>query len=209
MNEMKKVEQLLIGLLALSLLCGCQSMGPQARIGSGLGVATGALAGAALGSHNNNQLEGAVIGGALGSLVGGTIGDSYDELDQRNRLARQNAIANQRQSAVTAQQLVELTASGLSEELILNQIQSNGSANRLSTEDLIGLKQRGVSDRVISAYQSHNGSSIQSGRQVFSAPVVIPFEGHYHRPYPNRYCPADPCRPRFRRADRFNIHVGF
>ncbi len=211
LNEMSRTSQFSLWLLGTFLFCGCQGFGPNARIGTGIGGTTGALAGAAIGSHNGNSLEGALLGGALGSLAGATIGDANDELDYRNRLARQNAKTRTQQAAVTALQLVEMTSSGLNEDLIINQMQANGCAAPLSTNELIALKQRGVSDRVISTFQNFRGANVPQVRQTYLAPIVVPYDGHH----PPRYfdgpqdCPHAPCPPRHRRANSFNFHVGF
>lgn len=190
---MSRILQLALLAICSVFFCGCQTMGPHARAGSGIGGSTGALAGAAIGSHRGNTLEGAIIGGALGTLAGATIGDSADEMEYRNRLIHQNEIRQVQQAAVTADQLIQMTASGLSDELIINQIQTSGCASNLSTNDLIALKQRGVSDRVISAYQNGWSGYSQGARPTYRPAVVIPYgrPPHHHRPYsgcPNEYC---------------------
>ena len=201
---MRQFLQLAFVTLCVLALSGCQTLGPNARAGTGVGGTMGALTGAAIGSRQGNALEGALIGATLGGLAGATIGDAADEVDYRNRLARQNQVQQIQQAAVTTEQLAQMTASGLSEELIINQIQTSGVATNLSTNDLINLKQRGVSDRVISAYQ--NGWARRYAAQPqFPPAVIVP----YGRPIPRRaFCPNEYYVPPYRRSG-FDFHIGF
>lgn len=201
---MNRITQLTIVTICVALLSGCQTMGPNARAGTGVGGTMGALTGAAIGSRQGNALEGALIGGTLGGLAGATIGDAADEVNYHNRIARQNQVQQIQQAAVTTEQLAQMSASGLSEELIINQIQTSGVATNLSTNDLINLKQRGVSDRVISAYQ--NGWRGRFANQPSYPPaILVP----YGRPLPRRrFCP-DEYYPPPRYGSGFDFHIGF
>lgn len=194
----------LLGLTSI-LWTGCHTMGPGARAGAGLGGSTGALAGAAIGSHHGNALEGALIGGALGTLAGATVGDSVDELEYRDAVTRQNALGQAHQQAVSVTQLIQMSGSGLGDELIINQIRSNGCQTRLTTQDLIQLKQQGVSDQVIHAYQTLSRGG--------AGPIDIycPYEPG---PIPGYACPPihrpiyrGP--PRHRSPLRFGVDIDF
>jgi hypothetical protein len=55
------------------------------------------------------------------------------------------------QAEVTKEDIRKLVAAGISEEIVLTYIRTNGPAARLSTDDLIELKSAGVSDRVLTA----------------------------------------------------------
>ena len=69
-------------LLILSLLtASCQTTGNKARTGAGIGAASGALIGQAIGRNT----EATLIGAAVGGLVGYIIGNEMDKND-RERL---------------------------------------------------------------------------------------------------------------------------
>ncbi len=62
---------------------------------------------------------------------------------------RGNAHAPARQPALTAEEVVKLTRSGLAEEIIITKIKRNAKAFDLNTDELIDLKKEGVSDNII------------------------------------------------------------
>jgi hypothetical protein len=139
-----------------------------AVIGGGLGAITGALV-----SPKKNRGENALIGAGVGALAGGILGKSKDNADARQVYAG-SAVAAQANAQVAAQavtnfDLVEMTRAGLSEELIINTIQSRGGRFDLSPNGMIALKQSGVSDRVVLAAQS------MGNRAGYAAtPAVVP-----------------------------------
>jgi outer membrane lipoprotein SlyB len=136
------------------LQSGCQTARPNTAVGGLFGTAAGSVLGAAIGSHEGKSGQGALIGGLAGGGLGALLGNQADQAndrDQRNfNAAQQQAQAD----AISMNQIVQMTRSGLSDELIANQIQRNGVLALPTTNDLILLKQNGVSDRVIQALQS-------------------------------------------------------
>jgi hypothetical protein len=54
-------------------------------------------------------------------------------------------------AAVTADELLNLKANGLSDEILVALIESDGSVFRLSADDVLTLRQRGLSEKVILA----------------------------------------------------------
>ncbi len=75
---MKKI--ILPVLLILSLLTtSCQTTGKKATAGAGIGAASGALLGQAIGRNTESTL----IGAAVGGLVGYIIGNEMDKNDRR------------------------------------------------------------------------------------------------------------------------------
>jgi hypothetical protein len=123
-------------------------------VGGLLGGTTGGMVGAAIGSHEGKTGEGALIGALAGGVTGAAIGNQTDVANIRyQQTVNENAIAAQ-QAAVTMDQVIQMTQSGLSDELIQNQIKANGIAQRVSTNDLIQLKSQGVSDLVIRQLQT-------------------------------------------------------
>src|SRR5436853_7077161 len=52
-------------------------------------------------------------------------------------------------AATTAQQLVDLSRAGLSDDILVALIQTDGSTFQLTAEDILSLHKQGLSDRVI------------------------------------------------------------
>ncbi|MCC6491406.1 MAG: glycine zipper 2TM domain-containing protein [Pirellulales bacterium] len=157
-----------------------------AVVGGGLGAITGALVGG-----RKQRGEGALIGAGVGALAGGLVGNAQDRADQRQAVVG-NATALQANvqaaaQAVTNYDLVDMTRAGLSEELIISTIRARGGRFDLSPNGLIGLKQSGVSDRVVIAAQSMGqGGYISPAPAVAPAPAVVvsPPPAVYVRPAP-------------------------
>lgn len=136
------------------LLAGCQTPeGETDRTASGAlaGGALGAGTGAIIGSQGGHAGEGALIGGAIGALTGGIIGRSMDE-QQRETLTRQSPQTMQRVEQGQPLGLADIKAlakAGVSDEVILSQIRNSHVVYRLTTAEIIDLKDSGVSNRVI------------------------------------------------------------
>jgi uncharacterized membrane protein len=142
-----KRSRYLVGLLLLSNV-GCSGMNntESGALGGGLiGGGIGALAGAACG----RPLAGAAIGGAVGAGTGALIG--HDE-DKREDRAKQVAAAYAAQM-MTLTDVVKMTQDHVSDDLIINQMNSTYSNFNLRPDEITYLKQQGVSDRVIMAMQ--------------------------------------------------------
>lgn len=75
---MNKKGVMSIMAVAALLLCSCTGYGPSKGVwGSGIGAATGAIAGQAIGRSTEGTLIGAAAGGLLGYIIGTEI-DKYD-----------------------------------------------------------------------------------------------------------------------------------
>jgi uncharacterized protein YcfJ len=140
-----------------SLLAGCQNMNNTqsgALVGTGLGAATGAIIGEASGHAGG----GALIGAAAGALAGSLAGNAADAREERDAAiahaqysqAHSQAIAQ----AVTESDVVTMTRSGVGDEVIINSLRTRGCRWNAAPENVIALKQQGVSDRVIEAMQN-------------------------------------------------------
>src|SRR5262245_20045722 len=139
-------------ILALSLLgTGCQSMN-YAQRGGVLGGLAGAGIGAAAGESGGDAVPGALIGGAGGALAGSVIGDGVDA-DVARKQEIEARIGRRLAGAVTADDAIAMTRAGLSDEVITSHIRANGVAKPLQVNDLIYLRNQGVSDAVIKAMQ--------------------------------------------------------
>ena len=147
------------------------------------GGLAGAGIGAAIGQEGGDALPGAAIGGAIGALSGAILGGAVDDEETRQNVYRQQQYEQQQQWAqrVSLTEVVSMSQAGLGDEVIINQIRTKGMAQTLTSNDLIVLKQQGVSDRVINAMQ-YQPQPTQVIRQV--RPIVV--QEHYYHPRPYR-----------------------
>jgi osmotically inducible lipoprotein OsmB len=138
--------------LALLLLAGvgCSSMNNTEKdglMGAGAGAATGAVL-------TRGNPVGAVIGGLFGGLVGASIGSDQDRHDDRNKAivqAQANAAANAARNQMSLQEIVQMAQTGVSDAVIIRQMDSTGSVFALTSVDIQYLHDQRVSDQVISA----------------------------------------------------------
>ncbi len=166
-------------------LPGCQSPYYADR-GALVGGATGAGLGAVIGeAAADAPLAGAAIGTAVGVVTGATIGNGLDEVAAQNRAAAQQAAYR----ALTLQDIVQMSAGRLSDDVIIAHVRSNGLAADLTAADLIGLRQAGVSNEVIRALQAPPAPHFVAPPPIFSQPPVIFSARHYGPHFP------PPCLP--------------
>lgn len=196
----------LLLLLAGASSTGCVT-GPSARTGTAIGGLSGALLGAAAGMNSGRPLEGAAIGGLAGSVVGGALGNAVDK-DREQFAVQQAAWEQQVQArAITLDQVINMSRSGLGDQVIANQIRTQGVVAPLGTSELILLKQNAVSDNVIAAWQEQAANPARVVVPVARPPVII--EEHWVEPvwHPGPVW----CHPRFVRAcgPTAGIHVRF
>lgn len=181
--------------LALVLFCGTASAQTGRQRGATLGGLAGAIAGGIIGDNNDEAGAGAAIGGVVGAVAGGLLGDAADKerviAQQRNAYyrAQQQRYAQQqqtiaRQSAVTMHDVVNMTRSGLSDQIILNQVRQRGYVGTMTVSDIIALHQQGVSESVITSLQTipRQGQQVSVARPVPQTPFARPqtvIEHHY------------------------------
>jgi len=145
---------LALAISATLLAVGCQT--PEGGVdrtatGAATGGALGAGTGAIIGSQSGHAGEGALIGGAVGALAGGIIGNAMDQ-QQREILARQSPQTMQRLEQGQPLGLADIKAlarAGVSDDVIISQIRNSRVVYRLTTAEIIDLKDSGVSNRVI------------------------------------------------------------
>jgi hypothetical protein len=134
--------------------------------------------GALVGNAVGNPGAGAAIGAGVGALTGAVVGSEMDQMEARNRAMIAAQMGQQvAPGAVTINDIIAMTRSGVNEELILGHIQYHGVAVALQPADLIYLKQQGVSDRVVQAMQ-------QPPRMVAAAPPPVVAQPMYVEPVP-------------------------
>lgn len=144
------------GAISVFCLSGCSSLNHTengALIGSGVGATTGAI----IGHQTGNRDAGALIGAAAGAVGGAVIGhDRQVREEQSAAFAAAQHAEMQRQAAaqaVTNQDIVRMTQSGLSNRVIVNAVHTRGGRFDMSPDALIAMKSAGVDDQVIQAMQ--------------------------------------------------------
>ena len=142
---------MLPALLPLFPALGCSSSNTDRGLvtGGALGAITGALV-----AGPRHALGGALIGAGVGAAVGGVAGASADNSERRMaaRVAAQRALA--------LQDIVALTSSGSSDDVIISQIRNTGSGYALRTQDILYLTQNGVREPVIQYMQATGGRPV-------------------------------------------------
>jgi hypothetical protein len=152
MQELHKQEA--VGRVRKALLCGL--LGTMV-IASGCETAagTGALAGGALGAGIGGIAGGrggALIGGALGAGTGLVAGSVVDQNKQRKQ--DQAVAAQVAARGPSLFDVADLTAHGVPEGEIINQIRSSGIVYTLTPQDLKYLNDNHVSPAVITEMQA-------------------------------------------------------
>ena len=152
--------------LPVVLVSGCQSMNSTEKgavAGGGIGAGTGALVGHAVG----NTGAGAVIGGLAGALVGGAVGNDIDKEKEREaRLAAAPPPLQLTDVASMAQQHI-------SDGIIVNQIRTTGSVYQLTADQIVWLRQQGVSEPVIAEMQA---TAYRLPRRIYTPGPVVVYE---------------------------------
>jgi outer membrane lipoprotein SlyB len=153
--NMKIKTHVLVLILAGSavVLSGCVNPGgTQNNTGSGalIGGALGALTGAIIGGPRNGA-AGALIGAAAGAAGGGLIGYSMDQQqDARLRAqAPQTYVRIDQGQPLQVADVKALAKAGVSDDVIISQIQNSRTVYHLSAADIIDLRNSGVSDKVV------------------------------------------------------------
>lgn len=202
-------------LIAIAPASALAQFGGPSRVnqqrGATLGGLAGAVAGGLIGDNNGEAGAGAAIGGVIGAVTGGILGNATDKEAAYNNQQRVYARQQQAvvaQSSVSISDVVSMSRSGLSENVIINQIQSRGVTAQPQVSDIIAMHQQGVNERVITAMQQANVGQVQVAsapqyaraqeyapvqRVVTPSPVIIeehvvvpyypPRRVHYHHGY--------------------------
>ena len=113
----------------------------------------------------------------LGAGTGALVGNSQDKQDQRRQdavIAATNAQAA-RQMSLT--DIVQLTQQKVPDTIIVNQMNTSGSWFDLRTDDILYLRQQGVSDYIVSQMQV---------RRTPTAVIVQPRPRYVYDPYRRR-----------------------
>jgi hypothetical protein len=169
-----------IGTILLTT-CGCSSMNHTER-GAVAGGVIGGLAGTAIGCATGHPGAGAAIGAGSGAILGGLAGNAEDRHERR-------AAAWAARNALTVNDVVQMSQRQVGDDLIINQVYNSSTAFNLSSQDVIYLREQGVSDRVISAMQAPRGYRVvrPPGVVIVDPPPPPPVHvgigfgfGHHH-----------------------------
>jgi len=196
--------------LIVLLLSGCAGRNAT-EIGTANGALLGAATGAAIGNQQNNALAGAIIGASTGAIAGNVIGGQVDRSNEsyETKFRADQQVLRERvnKNAVTLDQVVQMSAALVSDEVIVNEINSRGIAAPLTIDEIIYLSKQNVSPEVINGYQNA-GSRAQtpnvsppylSGNEVGT--VELGRRYHDHSPHYNESNPV-------RRGSGFYFGIG-
>jgi len=161
-------------------VAGCRTTS-HAQDGALLGAGLGTAAGAIIGHQSGHTQGGALLGALTGAVVGGIAGDAEDARDERDaaiahsQYQQEEAAYRASKVAVNNLDLIDMADAGLSDQVILNAIQTRGGQLDLSPSAIIELKQHRVSDAVIlSLQQSNRGyASPRPNPYAYSSTTVI------------------------------------
>ena len=161
--------------------CGCSSMNHTER-GAVTGGVLGGLAGTVIGGMSGHPGAGAAIGAAAGAGVGALAGNEEDRHDRR-------VAAAVARNAISVNDVVQMSQRQVGDELIINQIYNSSTAFNLTSNDVIFLREQGVSERVIGAMQAHRGYRVvrPSGVVYVDPPPVAVGIGFGYGPR-HRHC---------------------
>ncbi len=157
------------------LLSGCVNPdGSQNNTGAGalIGGAFGALTGAAIGGSQHGGPD-ALIGAAAGALAGGLIGNSADR-EQEARLkaqAPQTYVKVDQGQPLSIADVKAMAKAGISEDVIINQINNSRTVYHLSAADIIDLRDSGVTDKVVN-YMIDTPATVGANTATASTVVV-------------------------------------
>lgn len=171
-----------------------------------LGGIAGAIIGGVAGHQNHETAGGVAIGGIVGAIAGGVLGRSQDvEMMRANeyRQYQQQQYTQQIDQSVSLNDAVQMIRNGLSPNLVINQIRTNGVRQKIGVQEIIMLHKNGVPENVIQEMQNARiaGTATRNYRTPAQVPTYSPvvidrrpqiiFEttpiigGHwdYHTPY--------------------------
>lgn len=167
MHRINKRQWLCAAVLPAILTAGCSSMNNTEKGALG-GGAIGAGAGALIGHATGNTGAGAAIGAGVGALTGALVGNDMDKQEQKQKDAI--AAAQMAHGPVGVGEVVQMTQHHIGDDVIINQIRSTGSVFNLSANDILYLKENGVSDVVIHEMQDTQYRPRRA--YVYGAPAV-------------------------------------
>ncbi len=180
LNMIKTISSALTVVTLAGLLQGCVS--PDGRPDyTGSGALIGGASGAAIGAMADRRAPGAgaLIGGAAGLIAGGLIGHSMDQDAQRERMAEAPVVVAPPPGSPppTIADIKSMSKVGVSDDVIINQINSSHAIYNLDANAIIDLNGSGVSQRVISVMIGTANSSVATAPPTPQTEVVVASPG--------------------------------
>jgi uncharacterized protein YcfJ len=162
--------------------------------GALLGGTAGAVLGGVIGKQSEQTAEGAVIGGLAGVIAGGLVGHSRDVQMQREYEYQQAQQAQEARNAynmsraVSIADVISMSNSGLSPQVIIGQVRANGVQQEIGVQEIILLHENGVKDSIIQEMQrAQVGLPAQAAAPRFIQPRTTVFVEQapiYYQPVP-------------------------
>jgi hypothetical protein len=197
MNRFYRMISVVVSAVFLLSVTGCENLpGSSKQQGAVIGGVGGAAAGAAVGG-GKHQVLGALLGGALGAGAGYVVGANSDRISHRDSTGATEATQNAKTRPATAQDarnastaevnndgfvtLVVVAAmhdAGFTDGEILNRLRATGQVFELTPEQQGFLRDRGLSENLLSKIQDLNRATQSQGLPaaggVISRPVGNP-----------------------------------
>ncbi len=135
------VKKILLLVLSVLLIAGCESMGPKTKTGAVAGGVIGAVAGGVIGHQMGSGIGGAAIGAAVGAIAGGLIGNELDKADKKALESNPDHL--------TYVSIVDMASKGTPDDVIISEIQRTKSTYALTAGIIDYLRKNKVGDKVI------------------------------------------------------------
>ena len=152
---MKRIASncLIAGCAAL-VVSGCGTPGSNQEAASTAGAAVGAGVGLVAGAAMHRPMEGLAAGALIGGGSGAVVGQSQDRKEAANAATQRTQAEQARVAAnppVGKADVIMMTQAKVSDDVIVNKINSASYILPLAAQDLVDLKNAGVSDKVTNA----------------------------------------------------------
>ncbi len=145
--------------------------------------------------------------------MGASVGGALDEIDARGQERVGLALDAQEAGTTSLQEIVAMSQSGLSDDIIQRHIRTHGFSTSLRAHDLIQLRDQDVGDEVIGALQDAAANQSRVVRASANVPTGPPWfiEEHVYAPH---FPVRSHWRYRHRRPHRYElphnrVHWGF
>jgi surface antigen len=151
------------------------------------GAGIGAVLGGIVGHFCHNTAAGVAVGAVAGGVTGGVIGNQVDKKEQQQAIQAVQA-QQAAHGPIGLQEIATMAQNHISDQIIINQIQTSGAFFTLTVDQVTYLHQYGVSDAVIEFMQRPARPVVvaQPG-VVYGAPppaVVVAPAPYYYGPPP-------------------------
>ena len=135
-------------------MSGCGTPGSHQEAASTAGAAVGAGVGLVAGAALHRPIEGMAAGALIGGGSGAAIGHSADSKEAADYAARQAQAQQARIAAnppVGKDDVILMTKANVSADVIVSKIDSASYVMPITTQDIVDMKNAGVSDKVTNA----------------------------------------------------------